>query len=142
MDQTKFDILKTELLLTQQQMDKYDQLSTSIKAWVVTLWVAASGWAFYSNRREMLFAAPVLVIIFWYFDGLNKTFRTNYKNRRDEVSLVMEMVFKGEAIPAGFSAPRLPVQDFKGVAKSMFQSHMIAPYIFLMVVPIVLYFIF
>lgn len=142
MEQTKFDILKTELLLTQQQMDKYDQLSTSVKTWAVTLWVAASGWAFYSERREMLFAAAVLVGVFWYFDGLNKTFRTNYKNRRDEISAAMEMVFRGQDLPAGFSSPRLPVQDFKGVARSMFQSHMVFPYIFLMIVPIVLYFIF
>lgn len=66
MEQHQFEILKTELLLTQQEVDKYDHMSTTIKTWAVTLWVASSGWAIQSKRKEILFLGILIIFVFWF----------------------------------------------------------------------------
>jgi len=129
MDDKKLDILKTEFLLTQQQMDKYDQFSTAIKTWAVTLWVATSGWALQSEKREMMLLGIVLIFAFWFFDGINKTFRTNYKKRRDEIALLLGKVFHGEALTTEEFVPKLPPYNLKGLFKNSFLLHLSLPYI-------------
>lgn len=140
-DEKQFDILKTEFLLTQQQMDKYDQSSTTIKAWAVTLWVASSGWAFQSGKSEMLLLGIVLVLTFWFFDGINKTFRTNYKNRRDEVATILNSVFKTGTIPAETSSPSLPKYSLQHVISNSFTPHISLPYIVFLILSLVFYFL-
>lgn len=141
MDEKKFDILKTEFLLTQQQMDKYDQSSTTIKAWAVTLWVASAGWAFQSNKKEIILLSIVLVLTFWFFDGINKTFRTNYKKRRDEIAIVLNKVFKGEEIPSQVISPNLPKYDLHPALKYAFTPHIALPYVVFLLLSLVFYFI-
>jgi hypothetical protein len=141
MDEKKFDILKTEFLLTQQQMDKYDQSSTTIKAWSVTLWVASSGWALQSGKYELFLLGIVLVLTFWFFDGINKTFRTNYKKRRDEVALLLAKVFKGEEISSDVVSPSLPKYDLSHVFSYSFTPHIALPYIVFLVLSLVFFFI-
>jgi hypothetical protein len=139
MDQHKFEIAKTELQMMQQQMDKYDQLGMTIKTWSVTLWVAASGWAFLSMRREPLFLAAVLVAVFWFFDALNKTFRENYKRRRDQVATALESAYHGGDLPQGFSSPHMPVQDQKKILRQALRPHIALPYLVLMAAALVLF---
>ncbi|MEW6617578.1 MAG: hypothetical protein AB1333_04155 [Patescibacteria group bacterium] len=140
MDDKKLDILKTEFLLTQQQMDKYDQFSTTIKTWAVTLWVATSGWALQSGKKEMMFLSIVLILAFWFFDGINKTFRTNYKKRRDEIAMLLGKVFCGETIGVEESAPKLPLYSLKGLFKNSFFIHLSLPYIVFFVLSLVFIF--
>jgi len=141
MDEKKFDILKTEFLLTQQQMDKYDQSSTTIKAWSVTLWVASSGWALQSGKHELLLLGIVLILTFWFFDGINKTFRTNYKKRRDEVAVLLAKIFKGEEISPDVVSPNLPKYDLSAAFKNSFTPHIALPYVVFLVLSLIFYFI-
>lgn len=141
MEDKKFDILKTEFLLTQQQMDKYDQLSMTIKAWAVTLWVAASGWAFQSGKKEMFLLSVVLVCTFWFFDGINKTFRTNYKNRRDKIATLLQKEFRGEAFPTEESAPKLPPYSLKGTLSNSFLLHIALPYVIFLFLSLLFFFL-
>ena len=140
MEQHQFEILKTELLLTQQEVDKYDQMSTTIKTWAVTLWVASSGWALQANRKEMLLLSAVIMAVFWFFDGVNKTFRMNYKKRRDEVSKILATVFHGEALDKNETAPKLPIHDLKDAFRYMFTLHLVLPYFSLVAVSLIIFF--
>src|SRR3989344_24809 len=109
MEQHRLEILKTELILTQQEVDKYDQMSTTIKTWAVTLWVASSGWALQSKNKEVFLLSAVIMVVLWFFDGINKTFRMNYRKRREEVSKMLEKVFLNKALNENDIAPKLPI---------------------------------
>ena len=139
MNQNQFEILKTEFLLTQEQMNKYDQIGTSINTWTVSLWVAISGWGIQSGHKEMFLLSIILVSVFWFFESINKTFRQHYKKRRDEVAIVLEKVFKNENPDKEFSAPRLPLYSLKGMYKNMFMAHIATPYLVLMLISLVSY---
>lgn len=139
MDDKKFEILKTEFLLTQQQMDKYDQFSTTIKTWAVTLWVASSGWALQSEKKEIMLLGIILILAFWFFDGINKTFRTNYKKRRDEIAVLLGKIFHGETIGVEELAPKLPIYSLKGLFKNSFFIHLSLPYIIFLVLSLIFF---
>ena len=142
---TQYDLLKTEFLLTQQQMDKYDQLSTTIKAWTVTLWVASSGWAFQVKRKEMLILGILIVLILGFLDVLNKIFRQDYKARRDEVAKILRVLFKSGTVPNDASAPNLPKHNFLDGARNLFSApnfflvHVALPYLILTATSLVMY---
>ena len=140
MNERKFDILKMEFLLAQQQMDKYDQFSTTIKTWAITLWVASSGWAFQSEKREMIFLSIALILAFWFFDGINKTFRTNYKKRRDAIAILLQNEFKEEALSSEESAPNLPPYSLKGIFVNSFLLHLSLPYIIFILLSLMFFF--
>lgn len=139
MNQNQFEILKTEFLLTQEQMNKYDQIGTSINTWTVSLWVAISGWGIQSRHKEMFLLSIALVATFWFFESINKTFRQNYKKRRDEIALALGKVFKDNNIEKEFSSPQLPPYNLKGIHKNMFLAHIAVPYIILMTISLVSY---
>lgn len=139
MEQNQFEILKTELLLTQQEIDKYDQMSTTIKTWSVTLWVASSGWALQSGKEEILLLSAFIMLIFWFFDGINKTFRMNYKRRRDEVSGILGNIFRGAALKENEVAPQLPIHDLKDTFRYMVSLHLILPYLVLAIVSVTIF---
>ena len=137
MNQNQFEILKTEFLLTQEQMNKYDQIGTSINTWTVSLWVAISGWGIQSGHKEMFLLSIAPVAVFWFFEGINKTFRQSYKRRRDEVATMLEKVFKNNEIGKDFSAPHLPSYSLKGLYENTFMAHIATPYIILMIISII-----
>ena len=138
-DSLRYDLLKEEFLLTQRQMDKYDQLSTTIKAWAVTAWVAVSGWAFQTKKKEIALLGILIVLIFWFFDGFNKVFRINYKNRRNEIQRGLQAIFQSETLPQDFLSPNLPVHDEKKVVRNMLPFHVGLPYIILIIVSLIIY---
>lgn len=140
MNQIKLDILKTEFLLTQQQMDKYDQLSMTVKAWAVTSWVASSGWALQSAKKEILLLGMVLVITFWFFDGINKTFRTHYKNRRDQIAVALRETTEKDTNP-NIQTPQLPPYSLQGIIGNVFTPHISLPYISFIIISLVLFLI-
>ncbi len=127
-DEARVEILKAELELTQAQMDKYDQLSTTTKTRAITLWVAAPGWSFQVARSEVAPLSVVVLFAFWCFDGLNKTFRQNYKRRRDEVGKPLEYFFRDGALPEGTTAPKLPVHAIRLALSNLFSAHVTLPY--------------
>ncbi len=141
-DDIKYDLLKTELELTQRQMDKYDTLSTTVKTWAVTLWAASVGWAFNVHRQDVFLVSAAIVLIFWFFDAMNKTFRWGYKKRRDEVARVLAKVFETGEVPAGTISPKLPestIELVKNTFKVILMPHVSLPYIVLIVISITLF---
>jgi len=138
-NEIQYNLLKEELLLTQSQVDKYDQLSRATKTWAVTLWVAASGWAFQTEQKEFALMAALVILIFWFFDGVNKAFRMNYKSRRNEVQRALQLVFRGEALPKDFQSPNLPTHEERRVIYSMLRLHMSLPYVVLIIISLLLY---
>jgi positive regulator of sigma E activity len=135
----QYDLLKAELDLTQRQMDKYDQLSSTVKTWAVTLWAATAGWAFQSKIKQVVLLGALLVLIFWFFDGYTKTYRTGYKKRRDEVQGFLRELFAGRSLPANAVSPSLPIHDEKSFLKSALLVHIGLPYAILIVVSILIY---
>lgn len=141
MESNQFEILKNELSMMQSQMDKYDGFATSIKTWALTLWGASVGWAFQSGAREMLGLSLVLLVSFWFFEGINKTYRMNYKKRRDEVANMLKHVFETGALPDGVTAPQFPNQDFHHAVRNALLLHISVPYLALGAVSVALYFL-
>ncbi|MDD4995068.1 MAG: hypothetical protein PHW53_01195 [Patescibacteria group bacterium] len=135
----QYNILNEEFLLAQRQMDKYDQLSTTIKTWAVTLWVAASGWVFQTETKQVALLGALLVLIFWFFDSYNKVYRTNYKKRRDEIQNGLQILFFGRPLPTDFLSPNLPIHDEKNVVRSMFLLHVGLPYAILIIISLLIY---
>ena len=136
----KYDLLKTELELTQRQMDKYDTLGTTTKTWAVTLWAASIGWAFQVHRRDIFLVSIAIALVLWFFDSMNKAFRLDYKRRRDEVAGALAVIFeKGEA-PIGTVSPSLPTHKlFKGPFRNFLMLHVALPYIVLIIISITLF---
>jgi hypothetical protein len=138
----EYDILKTELELTQRQIDKYDTISTTIKTWSISLWAASIGWAFQIHRRDIFLLGAVVVLLFWFFDAMNKTFRWGYKKRRGEIAEVLAEVFETGEVPAGTVSPKLPastLEFFRNTFKVIFMVHISLPYMVLVVIAIVLF---
>ncbi len=138
----KYDILKTELELTQRQMDKYDTLSTTTKTWAVTLWAASVGWAFNVHRPDIFLVSAAIVLLFWFFDSMNKTFRWGYKKRRDAVVHTLAKVFETGEIPAGTVSPKLPLSTqelVRNTFRVIFMLHVSLPYIVLIAISIILF---
>ncbi len=135
----KYDLLKTELLITQQQVDKWDHLSSTTKTWAVTLWVAATGWTVQTDTKSLLLIGIIVAILFWFFDGNNKKFRQDYRNRRNEVASALETYSRSGQIPDNFVFPALPSHDNKNLFSSMFIFHLALPYVTLIFLSVVIY---
>jgi len=133
-----YDLLKMELSLTQGQMDKYDQLSMTTKTWAVTLWVALTGLAFQSKQSHIALLGALVPLLFWFFDAYNKTYRTDYKKRRDEVQRALQMLSSGNDLPNDFQVPNLPVHDEKNVVRNMLLLHVGLPYLVLIIVSLLI----
>lgn len=139
-NEIKYDLLKTELLLTQQQMDKYDGLSATTKTWVVTLWVATAGWAIQTHTAAIALTGAVTVLLFWFFDGYNKKFRQNYKNRRNEIEEILEAYSKTEVFPEEVSSPHLPTHESGNILRYAVLPHIGFPYLVLFILSMAVYF--
>lgn len=137
---TKYDLLKTEFLLAQEQMDKYDQLCTTVKTWAITLWAASSGWAIQTKEYKIFLLSVVATLFFWILDGYHKTVRQNYKKRRNEVAEVLQKVFQDGLIPADTVSPRLPKQNWQHLLDHLFSVHIAIPYLIMVIVSLSVYF--
>lgn len=137
---TKYDLLKTEFSLAQQQMDKYDQLCTTVKTWAITLWAASAGWAIQTKQYKIFLLGIFITLFFWVLDGYHKTVRQNYKKRRNEVADVLQKVFQTGEVPADAISPRLPKQSWTHLPEYLFSIHIVIPYLAMIVVSLSIYF--
>jgi len=136
----KFHLLRSELKLTQQQMDKYDHLLSQIKTWTITIWAALSGWSFQSKIKEILLLSIFIVLIFWFLDVFNKNFRQDYKKRRDEIADALKVYFQTNNLPQDFVSPDLPKHRTIEAIKYLFKPHVFLLYLPLIVISLLLYF--
>lgn len=141
-DATKYDLLKTEFLLAQQQMDKYDQLCTTVKTWSITLWTASAGWAIQTKAYQIFLLGIFAVVFFWVLDAYHKTVRQNYKKRRNEVAVVLRKYYDTGAIPPEASSPVLPVQGWTHFMQYFFSIHIALPYFVMIIISLSVYLVF
>ena len=137
----KYDLLKTELLLTQGQMDKYDQLSSTVKTWTMTLWAAAVGWGIQTHAPIIALLGGVSTLFFWFFDAYVMMFRLNYKDRRNGVALLLKAYAATGEFPAGTETPDLPNHDNGGIMRSFLLVHLSLPYAVLVVLTVTVFFL-
>lgn len=135
------EMAQAEFRLCQEQIDKYDAALDHIRTWTITLWIATLGWSFQTKRKEVVLLSAVAVIIFWLLDGINKSFREDYKIRRDQVATALQELFSQGTLPEGFSSPRLPAHEglFSQTLRVMFYFHTALVYIILLIISLLLY---
>ena len=138
-DERKYELFRQELGMAQQQVDKYDQLSSNIKAWAITLWTASSGWAIQTQNGSVALIGIVVVFIFWYTDAFNKTFRQDYKRRRVEVEKNLAEFAATGKFPEGAKSPRLPSHEKVGALRNMTLVHVGLPYMVLILLSVIFY---
>lgn len=129
--QTQIDLLKTELSIAIQQTDKFDGMSSTIKGWAITLWAASVGWSFQVNEEKVLLLSILIILLFWFFDGLNKNFREDYKEQRNKVSGALEHLYRTGEIPADISAPHVPTHTWSKAWRRAALIHLALPYLIL-----------
>lgn len=134
----RYDLLKAELALTQAQMDKYDQLSTTTKTWAVTLWVALSGWAFQLKLADVALLGALVALLFWVFDGYHKAYRSAYKHRRDEIQIALRILTAREKLPKEFPVPNLPGNESIIFPRTIFLPHVCLPYLALFIISLII----
>lgn len=66
----RFEILKTELSLLQQTLDKYDDLIFRGRNIFITLWVASIGLSFTVKSSAFPLLAVLLSILYWFLEGM------------------------------------------------------------------------
>ncbi len=141
LDEQQFNLAKSELELVQKQVDKYDDISAKIKTWSVTLWAALLGWSFQAKRKEILFLAIFVLILFWALDAVNKNFRMDYKKRRDKIAVALREFVITSKWPLDFVTPFFPEHQTRGIFKNFVRPHIFISYLALIVVALVIYFI-
>lgn len=137
----KYDLLKTEFAMCQQQMDKYDQLSSSMRFWAVTLSVASIGWFLQIKVKEVLLLTVFISAVFWFLDAMNKNFREDYKHRRNEVAKLLNSFYNNIKMPKDASSPNLPLHKFSAFAKKIIQPHVFPLYVSLIVIATLLFYL-
>lgn len=141
MSNDKLDIAKMELQMTQSQMDKYDDVSSKIKTWAITLWGVLLGWSFQSKNKGILILSLFVIIFFWIFDTINKNYREDYKKRRDKVSESIRTYIETNNWPDKFSTPNLPTHRIINCLKILFQPHILLVYLSLAIASFCILFI-
>lgn len=136
-DELQFDLLKTELELVQRQIDKYDQISSTVKTWTVTLWAASLGWSFQTKQEGIVLISVFIVMAFWLFDASNKNFRQDYKKRRDEISVALRKIFKGEPSGERVVSPDLPLHEWRRLPGKIFEAHVSILYLSLLLASLI-----
>jgi len=132
----KYDILKTEFLLCQGQMDKYDQLASTVKAWTVTLWAASVGWFMQTKIKGILLLSISIAVVFWVLDSMNKNFREDYKERRDKIAKVLAEFFNSGTVANNIVAPHLPSHEHTNFVKKLFRPHIFPLYLVLILIAV------
>ncbi len=137
----QFQIVKAEFEISQNQMDKYDDMSVKIKTWAATLWGASIGWAFQAKNKNILLLGLVMVIFFCVIDAVNKNFRANYKTRRNEVANAMNEYFQKGEWPQEFSSPQLPPFKEFEIIKAISSPHVFLFYAALFILAVAAFFL-
>lgn len=140
-EEKRINLLQEEMKLSQDQIDKYDNILERVSTWAVTLWVASLGWSFQVSRKEFILLNIVIVLVFWILSGINKSFRQDYKARRNEISHLLNKMGKEGVTADEIISPRFPSHAnlWKNTLGNMFQTHSGLVYILLIIVSGVIY---
>jgi len=141
MSDNKLTIVLKELELIQVQINKYDDLSDKIKTWAITLWIASLGWYFQANNKNIVILNIVVILALWFLNAVNKNFREDYKKRRNDVVLGLEIFFKDNVWSDNFSSPKMPSHQTKKVFKYFLLPHISLNYLPLIIISFLIYFL-
>lgn len=139
----RLDIIKQELDMVQSSVDKYDDINFRIRGWEVTIWSALMVVFFQSGKHPVLLIAVLVPIIFWALDGLYKSFRQSYRNRRDKISVYLSSKKFEREFASGkisFESPAHPTHRAEDVARNCVQPHVFLLHILLFAVATAMYF--
>lgn len=139
--ESKLSIVLKELELVQIQLNKYDDLSDKIRTWAITLWIASLGWYFQVHNKNIVILNIVAVLALWFLNAVNKNFREDYRNRREDVVNGLEVFFKSNIWPDGFSSPKTPRHQTKKVLRYFFVLHIFLNYLPLIIISFLIYFL-
>lgn len=82
----RLDTIRDELRMVQSSIDKYDDIVFKVRSWEVTIWSALMVVFFQSGKELVLLIAVMVPFIFWLLDGMYKSFRESYRERRTLIS--------------------------------------------------------
>ncbi|NND65526.1 MAG: hypothetical protein HKM24_06145 [Gammaproteobacteria bacterium] len=136
--QHKVDLLKDEFVFLQSQVDKFDKLSANIKTWVVTLWAASIGWAIQIDQAKLLLVSIAVIILFWFYDAMNKNYRQNYSDRLHAVGRYLQHYFKTGEVKESVVSPKFPTHHWLGIFRRGLSLHIALPYLVLVFLSLVL----
>jgi len=136
----RLDMLHHELKLVCRQIDKYDHIGINIKLWAVTIWIAATGWAFQFERSNLIILSIIALSIFWYLDYVNKAFRQNYRTRRQHIEQALRDYFKNNSSPGEIVTPEFPTHSQWYLFHTSYTVHVGLIYLVLIVTSLLLYF--
>jgi len=81
----KFELLLNEINILQSGIRNYDSILLIIKGWAIT---SLSGFVFFALREKRLIYLLIctfVIILFWVFDSINKSFQRRYIVRYNKV---------------------------------------------------------
>lgn len=81
----KFELLINEINVLQSGIRNYDSILLVIKGWAIT---SFSGFVFFAIREKKpiyLLICAFVVILFWVFDSINKSFQRRYIIRYNKI---------------------------------------------------------
>ncbi len=139
----KLDIIKQELGMVQSSIDKYDDINFRIRGWEVTIWSALMVVFFQTGKNLVPVIAMLVPLIFWALDGLYKSFRESYKNRKNKISMYLSSKNFEKEFNSGkisFESPTYPTHKAEDVFKNCFRSHVFLLHVLLFVIAAVMYF--
>ena len=138
---SKYDLFKAELSIAQGQMDKYDQLSSSMKTWAITLWAAAIGWSIQTHIPTVVLIGTASTILFWFMDAYIMTFRLNYKDRRNAAAEALRAYADMQEFPSGAPVLEFPTHENGGLMRTLSILHISLPYLALLVFSVAAFFL-
>lgn len=95
------DFLRQEYFALQATVESFDEKALTIKAWSVTLSMAAIGGAFIEAEPALLLLAAGASLLFWIIEASWKTFQqANYRRLR-----IIEDYMRGKPQERPFSSP-------------------------------------
>ncbi len=123
----QYQLVYDHLKLLQSSMDKYDNMSTEIRKWAVTLWAATISAGtiegFEIESRSALIVISIFVVFaMGMYDGMYKTFRNNYKDTRNDIAI---QIRKDKCGLSSISFPEQPEDDqlIKKAIRAVFHPH-------------------
>ena len=120
------DLVKQEYFHLQKTVEDFDQRGLTIKAWSVTVSIAALGAAFTQKQPTLLLLGSLSAIMFWIIETIWKRFQLAYYYRLRAIER-----FFAEGNTEHFSAPRITLDWGIGVRKYNFLWILWWPHLFL-----------
>ena len=118
LDQSRFEILKLEMELIQQTLDKYDDLIFRSRNWFVTIWLGAIGLSFTQESEQLPILAMFAAAFFWFLEGMMRhqywyKYVDRYRAIRDWIKRGMQEDIEVYDLTNEFGSPTPPLAKMR-----------------------------